>query len=204
MNYADLCYGTVNERKRDGGRIREYHLESDGQIVGELVCGPITGQGPVRFELMRAQGCPLKWTCSRIERTKRRLKFLIRFAERGDELLIEIPYREEAEVLAVGDGESKLTLVKRATLLGWGVDSFRLVTNEGVEHSWSIAFEAGVAAMAEAFFRLITLGLFSKKNESWLLGSAAAKNLDTADQENLIALNVSLRMLFLPNDFTHD
>jgi hypothetical protein len=113
-----------------------------------------------------------------------------------------IPRKDERLIFNLGNEDSKLTLLKVKTLIGWGTDSFRLITPDGVEHHWSIAFDTGIAAFIEAILRILALGLIPKKNENWVLGSTVGKKLSYSDQQKLLILNATIRMCMLPNDFS--
>ena len=203
MNLVGVCYGVQKEYRKDRKRFRHYVLEKDGEEVGELVCGPIICGALVPFELKLGSGC-LKWDCLVSREWRRGRDCYLKCPAMDWSFNLVIPYRSSAELIRLGLEEGGFQLIKRETLLGWGQGSLFLRDNHSEEHPWSIAFDTSLMAFAMVFVRILALGLLPKKNEDWVLGSAAANSLGVPDQQRLFILNATVRMLLLPNDFHHD
>ncbi|MES2981597.1 MAG: hypothetical protein V4727_04720 [Verrucomicrobiota bacterium] len=200
VNLAEICYGIQTGRRSKVELVRRYDLELGKEIVGSLIAdSDCKSKAKFRIQIKGMQD--LSWEAT-LHPTNEESSCEIRCPELSWNFQLRIPRKDEGVIIYFGVGDSKIVLMKTRTLIGWEVDSFRLRTADEVEHSWSIAFDTGIAAFIEAIFRLFALGLIPKKNENWILGSNVAKQLNQTDQQKLLILNATIRMWMLPNDFS--
>ena len=67
-----------------------------------------------------------------------------------------------------------------------------------------IAADRSIISAFEALFSLCSLGIYRVKNDDFISGVKNPDAFSSYELKNLFIVNSTIRMLFLPIDFTHD
>lgn len=195
----DFVYSSASESRNRDKITRRYSIDDQLRTRGHAECSILRDVNTAEFSISIDGITAMQWKCVNLINESEKYHCLIcPHGENESNIELTIEKSKPGMICSIPNS-NRFSEIRK---VGNRLDSscFRVIRN-GEEINFSITGDYSIARMAECFLSILSLGIFRPKNCDFLTG-VDLLDLSPCESENLILINVTIRMLFTAFDFS--